>query len=211
MKPILSYIFPTILCLNILCSCVAESIKDEVDSAVNSKNGAIEIKSAQYKEGSLTLQIMNSAPNTSLQIDSIEICNIMLKNENTGLEATGNIMLLQNQSGTLYGYGATLLTPAAKAAVQTFTLWSPSTLPHNSTGMYIKIYGNMYTYIADGALFLLCEGPMYFTTKGSITENRTTELTFEIADNCPLYSQYNGRMTKVLQSINFDVTVEDWE
>ena len=34
---------------------------------------------------------------------------------------------------------------------------------------------------------------------------------FEVYDNCPLFCEVGEKMVKVLQTISFEVSVEDWE
>lgn len=171
------------------------SVVENVDEAVNEK-AAANSKSEVLKEGYLSVKITNIAPNTSLQIDSMEIWNILVKNEVNGLATGRNVKL--NSTAT-------------KLAVQKFQPWIPDVLPENSTGMYVKIYGKMYTFLADNRPFELCSGPMYFTFSGSVLEDRTTDIKFEVHDNCPLFCEVGGKMVKVLQSISFEVSVEDWE
>lgn len=210
MKRIYRYIPLTVLNLFLLGSCVVESVVEEVDHAVGARQEAVGSKAVKPGEGYLALRINNEAENTCLQIDSLEICNVLVPGEAGGQAEEGNVMIYRDVDGYLCNYGSFLTGNSARLCVQTFTPWSPETLPEAGDGMYVKIYGKMYTYIAGGTLFPLYEGPMYFTFNGSIAENYTTEVKFDIYDNCPLYCEAGGKMTKVLQSISFDVNVEDW-
>ncbi len=178
-----------------LQSCIMNTVKNGIETAVQDSN-AVNIKSQQIHEGYLKLHIHNIAENTLLQIDSMEICNILIKDK-TGMEITmGNLAL---DSGT------------TKLPAQTFTPWNRITLPHNSTGMYITLHGTMSSYLPNGTLFPLYSRQMYLTFPGTISEGQTTEITIQIYDNCPLYCITNGKLTKVLQSISFEVSIDDWE
>lgn len=196
MKKLFIYLLTITLTSPILQSCVMTTIKSEIEDTVNTAPGNLKIKSEELKYGYLTLQINNTAENTILQIDSLEICNIQVPDNETGLARKGNIMLDST---------------AAKLPVQTFRPWEPNTLPQHSSKMYIKIYGQMLTFLLDGTPLPLYTGPMYLSFNATITENTTTTISLNLYPGCPLYCQINGQMEKVLQPINFDATVNGWD
>lgn len=194
MKCFYKYFISAIFCLSIMESCVMTSVVDNINDVVNDKITG-KSKSEELKEGYLSVKISNIASNTSLQIDSMEVCNILIKDETNGMATRGNVKLNNT---------------TVKLLVQELLPWIPNVLPENSTGMYVKIYGKMYTFLADNKPFELCSSPMYFTFNGSVLEGRTTDVEFVVYDNCPLYCEVGGKMLKVLKSISFDVSVEDW-
>lgn len=196
MKKLFIYLLTITLTSTILQSCVMTTVISEIEDTVNSAPGNLKIKSAELKYGSLTLQINNTAENATLQIDSLEIYNILVPDNETGLTKRGNIKLDST---------------AAKLPVQTFSPWEPRTLPQHSSKMYIKIYGQMYTFLLDGTPLPLYTGPMYLSFNATITENATTAISLNLYPGCPLYCQINGKMKKVLQPITFSVTVNDWD
>lgn len=210
MKRIFRNISLTVLYLIILGSC-ATSTHADIEEAVSGTREIVESKSDIHNEGYLTLRINNAANNTSLQVDSLEICNILLPAEAGKQPEKGDLMLHRSCDSTRYDYGTYMQSGKARMSVQRFNPWPLKKSPEKSGDMYVKIYGKMYTFIAGGTLFPLYEGAMYFTFNGSITEGQTTEISFDIYDNCHLYCEINGEISKVLQSINFDVSVEDWK
>lgn len=52
---------------------------------------------------------------------------------------------------------------------------------------------------------------MYAPLSGTITANRNNILLIELYPNSPLYCLTNNQMTKVLQTIQFTVSVEEWQ
>lgn len=180
----------------LLESCVTTTVVKEIEDTVESNRNLLKSKADEIKVGYLELKIHNLTENTNLQIDSLEICNIQLQNADGISTQMGNMKLD---------------TLPAKLPVQTFTPWNTTTLPTSSKGMYVKLYGTMYTFIAGSQPFALWSGPMYFTFNGSISEISTTKIDFKIQDNCPLYCIVDGHIEKVLQSIQFQVTVDNWK
>ena len=201
------------ICITALQSCVMTNIVDETDQTVKSQ------PTAQY--GRMVVKIQNNANNTCLQIDSIEICNIALEETSTLQKYRGDITVLlsgiQNQTGDSLTEGFSLLEGAEissneiKLPQQKFSPWSPNTLPSRSNKQYIKIHGKLYTYTSGNNTILLTGGPLYTPLHGEITENETLSATVTLQSNCPLYTEYNGTMVKVLQEISFNPSVNDWE
>ncbi len=185
------------------------SVVDEVEESIATNKAESPPKS--IKEGTLTLRIYNKADNTTLWIDSIEICNILLEDRTTGGLKLGNITLFKSLGNTHLEFGNMMRTTEMHFPEQTFAPWSPYTLPENSDNMYLTIHGQMFTCLPDNNLFPIYTGPMYFTFSGSIKAGDTTNIEFELYDNCPLYCKINGKMETVLNSININVTVNDWE
>lgn len=210
MKPGLRYIFTGMICLFQMHSCIMGPTAGDIEEVVGKGEKGTESKSEPLKSGTLALFIENCAPNTSLQVDSIEICNIMLKDDECDLLEKGNKMMADYPDKTTVGYRNSLLLPKIEIPVQTFVQWTPEKLPQRDTGMYIKIYGNMYTCIANNTLFLLCSGPFYFSFYGSISENSTTEKKYAIKENGNLYCIIEDKAEKVLQTIKFNVSVDGW-
>lgn len=195
MKWIYKYIIAVILCCTTIESCVMSSVVEDIDDIINI-DAYNYSKSEEIKEGFLSVKVINIAPNTYLQIDSMEICNVMIKDEITGGLKDGSIILDSTR---------------IKLPVQKFNSWIPDVLPQNSNKMYVRLDGKIYMSIANNTTFVLCNGPMYFTFDGIINENQTTDVKFVVNDRCQLYCEVDGKMVKVLQSISFDVSVDDWE
>ena len=206
MKTLVLYII-TAICIATLQSCVISNIVDEPDLTV--KSGP----TVQY--GNMAVKIQNSAGNICLQIDSIEICNITVADTSTGRTHKGNITAMQpagqNQAYTLLPEGTTATSRTITLPYQRFTPWTPNILPGNTNNQYIKIYGRIYTYGNNSTLILLSSSPMYTPLHGKITETQTTEAIITLESDCPIYIEHNGSMTKVLQEITFNVSIEDWE
>lgn len=211
MKHSIKHLITALLCVTVLQSCVVTDTVREIDDRIEEYEKTANSRSTDYKEGSLILEITNRANNISLVTDSIEICNILIKNEATGGLKTGNRMLLKNMQGVQTGFEGTAYTDTIKLPAQKFSPWVPDTLPANSTGMYIKIYGKILTYIAYGEPYILSEGPMFFTFTGNISDNYTLPVKFELNDNCLLFCITNDKVKRVLVPITIDVSVDEWE
>ena len=200
-------------CLILMESCIVNTVVEEIETTVKSEGPA--------KTGYMTITIQNNASNTCLQIDSVEICNIVLEETSTLQKHRGDITVLlsgiQNHTGTTLaeGYsipeGTSISSKEIKLPQQRFSQWNPNTLPHHSNNQYIKIYGRIYTYGCNGTSILLSSGPMYTPLQGEITENETLSTTISLESNCPVYIEDNGEMTKVLQEITFNVSIDEWE
>ena len=200
-------------CLFLMESCIVNTVVEEIETTVKSEGPA--------KTGYITITIQNNASNTCLQIDSVEICNIVLEETSTLQKHRGDITVLlsgiQNHTGTTLaeGYslpeGTSISSKEIKLPQQRFSQWNPNTLPHHSNNQYIKIYGRIYTYGCNGTPILLSSGPMYTPLQGEITENETLSTTISLESNCPVYIENNGEMTKVLQEITFNVSIDEWE
>ena len=200
-------------CLLLMESCVVNTVSEEIETTVKSEGPA--------RTGYMTLKIQNRASNTCLQIDSIEICNIALEDTSTLHKYRGDITVLlsgrQNQTGDSLteGFslpeGAEISSNEIKMLQQRFSPWSPNTLPSRSNKQYIKIHGKLYSYTSGNNTILLTGGPLYTPLHGEITENETLSATVTLQSNCPLYTEYNGTMVKVLQEISFNPSVNDWE
>ena len=194
-------------------SCIVNTVVEEIETTVKSEGPA--------KTGYITITIQNNASNTCLQIDSVEICNIVLEETSTLQKHRGDITVLlsgiQNHTSTTLAEGSSLpegtsiSSKEIKLPQQRFSQWNPNTLPHHSNNQYIKIYGRIYTYGCNGTPILLSSGPMYTPLQGEITENETLSITISLESNCPVYIEDNGEMTKVLQEITFNVSIDEWE
>ena len=172
------------------------------------ENNTTNSKSSEYRVGDLELQIYNNVNNIFLQIDSMDICNVLITDSATNTLVKGNKSL---QINSQIEFGQHECTSTEILPVQTFTPWSSETLPQNSNNTYGKIHGRIYTFLVDGSSLLLTEGPLYFPITGKITSNALTTIEFELADNCPIYYENNGKIENAIKSINFEVTVQDWE
>ena len=208
-----------------LQSCIKTTLLEEKDSnTIFTRQRNFTSKSGTLKEGLLSLQIQNNAGNTMLQIDSLEICNIQLADNtgdtahNSSLTRTGSITLISSPMQVEYGSCTSTITVngnstplEAKVPVQTFKPWSTAEHPAKSKNTYAKIHGTMYTYIANNTLFPLYTGTMYYPLSGKITSTDTNHITIDLQANCPLYAILNDTPQKVLQTISFTVTVNDWK
>ncbi len=211
MKNIIIKLATLIFSIPILGSCVMTSTVSEIDDIVGKTENSITTKSDKLKKGTLVLEISNTANNTSLMIDSIQICNIRIEGHSTGEVRTGNQTLPSSNNSLQINYNETIITPGIKVLEQTFTPWNETDHPNNTKKMYVAIYGKLITYITDNKPFTLFEGTMYFTFDGSITANETKQVKFELYNNCPLYCSINGKIEKVLSQIGFSVTVNEWK
>ena len=207
MKKIYLYILAATASIYFVQGCITGSVSSEMEEAV--ANGAEGIKS-ENSTGALSLKIHNIAPNTSLKIDTLTICNILL--EGSGEEpAPGRIKLQGSYDTARIEYEGAAICGDLTLPPQKFSPWDHTTLPDKTDLMYVRMDGTMYTYIANGELFPIYSGAMYFTFGARITENQTTQATLLIYDNCNLYCNIDGEMVKVLQSINFEPSIKDWE
>lgn len=197
MKLKLVIILASLLSLNSLVSCVATSVVEEINETAAYDTASAESKSEGLKMGRLAIAIAGNTPNVTLLADSIEICNILTGNSTERYTEKGNIKLSANGDCPL--------------PVQTFTPWTPPALPSGNSGAYIKIHGELISYLENGAPLPLFEGAMYTPLEGSIQENLTTKTTVELYDNCPLYCIIDGKLEKAMIPINFDVNLEEWE
>lgn len=204
-----------ILNMTILKSCVVSTVVDDINDTTDNKRETaeeqIKSKSADDNASILSIQIKNNAPYTSLYLDSVEICNILVKEAVSGNLKMGNITLLRCKEKMPIDYGAIAACPQATLPAQKFIPWNPGILPEESNNMYVKIYGQMYSYTEEGELFPLCSGPMYFTFSEPLVGQQISNIVFEVCDNCPLYCQSDGKCTKVLRSISFEISVADWQ
>lgn len=209
MKKIYLFIIAALTGMFTIQSCIIETITDQIESTIDNGTESLGIKS--YNDaGYLELKIHNIAENTCLLIDSMEICNIMIIDENTGKAVKGNIKVSRNSDTARIYCGHYIVCNKTTLPVQEFTPWDQYTLPEKSIGMYVKMNGTMYTFLANGEPFPLYEGNMYFTFYARINKGQTTQAGILIYDNCQLYCQIDGKISKVLQSIQFDPSIIDW-
>ena len=191
-----------------LASCVMTTTVEEINEAVERNGSCINSKSNEISKGQFSILLKNNANNTCLQIDSIQICNIHVADSATNTIVKGNKTIYINSQ---IEFGKLACTSTATLPIQIFTPWTPETLPQNSNNTYGKIRGRIYTYLSDGTPIILTEGPLYFPLQGKIISNALTTTEIELADNCPLYYELDGKMEKALNTINFNVTVDDWQ
>ena len=189
-------------------SCIMTTTVEEINETVERNGSYINSKSNEISKGQFSILLKNNANNTCLQIDSIQICNIHVADSATNTIVKGNKTLHIHSQ---LEFGELACTSTETLPVQTITPWTPKTLPQNSNNTYGKICGKIYTYLTDGTPVLLTPGPLYFPLQGKITSNTLTTTEFEITDNCPLYYELDGKMEEALKTINFDVTVDDWQ
>ncbi len=201
------YFLAMLLTAGLLESCIMTTV-EEINTVTEQNGGAPNSKANEVPKGQFSIELINSANNTCLEIDSIKICNILVTDANTDTIAKGNKAL---SISTFIKYNHRANTSTETLPVQTFTPWTPDTHPQNSNKTYVKIYGRIYTHLADSIPLLLAEGPLYAPLTGKITLNSLSITEFELANNCPLYYETEGKMGKALNTINFEVTVNDWQ
>lgn len=204
------------LCTGIMQSCIISTVAEGIEETVGKKENALYSKSNNMGTGCITLQIQNNAPNTTLHADSVEICNILLPEKTAPEPLRGNIALAftpdsSGQNCTHLPYGSCATFPSATLPAQALIPWSTAELPHTSTGTYLKIHGKICTYLPDSTTMPLYEGTMYTPLAGTLTANQTSIIHIELYPNCPLYCITNGKTAKVLQTIQFSVSVENWQ
>lgn len=171
------YIPAMVIATCMLESCIMTTVVDDVNQVV--ENYAVKSKSNESNVGELALKIYNKASNTSLQIDSLEHGNKIIKKSST----------LKFEDSVCY---------------------SIKNLRLHTKNSYIKIYGRINCILENSRSYLIYSGTMYFPLTGKMIDTSTSQIKFELSDNCPLYYQTNGKMEKVLKSINFDVSVDKW-
>ena len=130
-----------------LASCVMTTTVEEINEAVERNGSYINSKSNEISKGQFSILLKNNANNTCLQIDSLEICNILLEDTTTNSLVKGKKTIYINSQ---IEFGELSSTTPATLPVQTFTPWTPETLPQNSNNTYGKIRGKIYTYLTDG-------------------------------------------------------------
>lgn len=205
------YIIALLIGACTLESCIMTEIVEEVNEVTEKSGGNLASKANEALKGGFSILLVNAANNTCLEIDSLQLCNILVEDSVTGSITRGMKTLEIASEDTLIEFGRQISTYTEPLPVQIFSPWTPETLPQNSNNTYGKIRGRIYTYLSDGTPILLTEGPLYFPLQEKITSNTLTTTKFEITDNCPLYYELDGKMEKALKTINFNVTVDDWQ
>ena len=123
-----------------LASCIMTTTVEEINEAVERNGSCINSKSNEISKGQFSILLKNNANNTCLQIDSIQICNILLEDSTTNSLVKGNKTIYLNSQ---IEFGKLSSTTPATLPVQTFTPWTPETLPQNSNNTYGKICGKI--------------------------------------------------------------------
>lgn len=130
----------------------------------------------------LTVNIVNDAQNVILEIDDIEFQNI-------------EIFDYPDISHYSIEYQSDISVGEFKLLPQ-----------HLKRGMsYIILTGRVYC-----PTYTIYEGLIYIPISGEIKTGNNT-LVLKLYDNCPWYYVYNNKLVKLLQSIQFDIDVEEWE
>ena len=102
-----------------LTGCIVREVVEEIEETTQEKYIS---KSGNSQSGTLCIQIINNAEGTVLMTDSIEVCNIWIRNSVTGVLQKGSATInLNSQAQTT---SATIQLPP-----QTLTPWSPTTAP----------------------------------------------------------------------------------
>ena len=209
MEKIYKIIIILVFFMSILVSCVFTTITD--NNTEKAKKVYNEMtKSMDNDYGYLCINITNKAENIKFRLDSLEICNIIIDNKKDVLKK-GNIILMRMYDDIIFEYGSHVRNAEEKIISQNFIPWEPHILPYNSNKSYIKIYGKIYTIIGDGTDFLLYSGEMFIPLYGNVVKNGQSNIEMDLYDGCPWYIERNGKMEKVLASINFNVSVDDWD
>ena len=193
MRTTIQYLQGLLIYLTLLTSCVSTTAVEEIENTVKSNDNT--------PGGYLVVEIQNNANNTCLEIDSIELCNT----------ATGIITITRHTNALQLTCAEQATCPKLKLAQQTLVPWDPQTLPELSRGTYAKIYGRIYTNLQQETPFLLSDTPMYTPISGQITDTRTTTTIISLHNNCPIYIINNSTAEKVLQEIQFEPYVREWE
>ena len=215
-------------------SCIIGSIGEEMEPAVKSSASAQENPAEENHTGHLTILIRNSAKNTLLTIDSIQLCNTLEGNITLTKPSDGNqqqenreVPFQQGQSthtdntaqhnretaswNILVQHGQEASTGETALQPQRFALWTPDELPQESRNTYLKIYGKIFSLTPSSSLLSISDTPMYTSITGTITEGSSTSTTIELKSNAPIYIEQNGAMIKVLREISFSPSVSGWE
>lgn len=196
--------------LMLFLSCVKTDLLEIPDTAVVTEGRDNPTKGAN-DEGTLAVYIQNNAGNITLQVDSMEICNVLLWDESSDDTRKGSKRLLMGNASCRVDYGVDTMVAMAGLPVQSFVPWNPAVLPSQSGNAYLKIYGILYTYIANNAEFPLYSGVMYYPAVGNIKELGQSRINVKLYGHCPLYAQFGDVVEELLEPIGFSVTVSDWE
>lgn len=196
--------------LMLFLSCVETGLLEISDTAIGTDGQDNPTKGAN-DEGILAVYIQNNAGNITLQVDSMEICNVLLWDESSGDTRKGSKRLLMGNTSCSVDYGVDTMVAMAGLPVQSFVPWNPAVMPAQSGNAYLKIYGILYTYIANNAEFPLYSGVMYYPAIGNIKELGQSRINVKLYGHCQLYAQIGAVMEELLEPIGFSVTVSDWE
>ena len=198
------------LCLIFLQSCMMSTVSEEIEEAV--KNGATgkseDYSKEDYCNDVFSVQIINSAESTSLQIDSIEICNILVNSPATNTLSNGNLII--HSPSMQINCGTSAIFVAEGLPTQIITPWNPDYPPLMQNNSYVRIYGVLFTYLTGSQMLEHFRGEMYAPLSGRISAEQEDIAKIEISPNCPIYCYTGEKMEKILQEINFDVTVDEW-
>lgn len=130
----------------------------------------------------LNLEVVNNAINVTLEIDSVD-----LESSYNVLQVMCDEVTVMYQDSVQIGY---------------IELASHSNKRGQCT---VLLYGRVYC-----PTYPIYEGLIYIPISGSLQPGQNY-LKLDLHDGCPWYYKYNDNYCKLLQSIKFDVSVNDWE
>ena len=196
------------ICITILQSCIITTVAEEIDKTIMAEEEFHTFQKTKGNGYKVTLKILNNAENTILQIDTLNLCNIMLSDSVSGISCKSHLKI--NDKTISVPYGSHTAMSSEIIAIQELVPWEPAEgIPLGSNKSYAKIYGTMFTQNCKPDT--LYSGIMYYPISGCITGHNSTEIPVNLHPNCPLYGELNGKMEKILQPIAFCITVADWE
>jgi hypothetical protein len=149
----------------------------------------------------LTVKIKNNAENTHLEIDTCQVCNIIMY-EN--LFDIGDILL--NSETIVLEYSDSVETVPLTIPAQKFIQWYPNQNPLDEAS-YLKINTHISTVTPNYTIY---KGYVYVPIVGHIKENQNNKLNVTLEKQCPWYCKVSDKFYKILQEITFEAHVDDW-
>lgn len=129
-----------------------------------------------------------------------ENCYVYLTVKNNAPNVTLTI-----DSCFVYNYDVDIATPCIIETGDEVTFDTFTMNLHGNGKLFFLLYGKL-----DTTPITLYDGLMYVPVDTMvISEEIFIEL--ELYDNCPWYYEYEGRYMKVLQSIEFSASVDNWD
>ena len=196
-----------------MVSCIYTTTIKEIEDVVNEQSNieSTETKTDKndYKFGYIRFSIYHTADNIRLVLDSVDICNVLLL-DGDQVKKGNHLLMRCDPKCNSFEKGSYIRCVDERMLVQQFDCWSPNKLISETKKSYMRIHGKLYNDNGDGSEFLLYDGFMYTTLQYGIKENMLFTVKTVLCDGCPWYIENDGKMEKVLVSIKFDVSVDDW-
>ena len=213
MEKVLKILFGVVFIISIMVSCIYTTTVKEIEDVVNEhSDNSVETKTDKndYKFGYIRFSIYHTADNIRLVLDSVDICNVLLL-DGDQVKKGNHLLMRCDPNCNSFEKGSYIRCVDDRMLVQQFDSWSPNELISETNKSYMRIHGKLYTNNGGESEFLLYDGFMYTILQYGIKENILFTVNAVLCDGCPWYIENDGKMKKVLVSINFDVSVGDWD